>query len=173
MDDFLKIILGVLCLLILFQVIYSYITFSSFSCPDCPECPACDEKKEDIVPTNKVLTNYIVNKFIDQIDDDTKSIDFLKQYVLFANNYKVNFELDAESIMSKIRKEVDDPAIQFIEKNLRYIQSTDAIKKDQFNKQYALNEYPSPLIYFEGSNILFGYLNDKEKWMILLDVTKI
>ena len=61
MDDFLKIILGVLCLLILFQVIYSYITFSSFSCPDCPECPSCEEK-DDIVPTNKVLTNYIANK---------------------------------------------------------------------------------------------------------------
>ena len=106
---------------------------------------------------------------IDNIDFDTKSIDFLKENVLFANNYKY---LDAESIMSKIRKEVDDPAIQFIQKNLRYIQSSDSVKKDKFNKQYALNEYPSPLIYFEGSNILFGYLNDKEKWMILLDVTK-
>lgn len=172
MDDFLKIILGVLCLLILFQVIYSYITFSSFSCPDCPECPTCEEK-DDIIPTNKLLSNYIVNNFIDSVNDDTKSIDFLKQNVLFANNYKVNFDLDAESIMSKIRKEVDDPSIQFIDKNLRYIQSSDKEKKDKFNKQYGLVEYPSPLIYFEGSNILFGYLNNKEKWMILLDVTKI
>ena len=57
-----------------------------------------------------MLSNYIVNNFIDNVDDDTKSIDFLKQNVLFANNYKVNFDLDAESIMSKIRNEVDENA---------------------------------------------------------------
>jgi hypothetical protein len=172
MDDFLKIILGVLCLLILFQIVYSYISFSSFSCPDCPECPSCDEKDYSI-PSDKYLSNYILNNFIDIIDDDTKSIDFLKDNVLFANNFKVNFDLDAESIMSKIRKEVDNQTIQFTAKNLKYIQSNDSIKKDTFNKQYGIPEYPAPLVYFEGSNILFGYLKDKEKWTILLDVTKI
>ena len=58
----------------------------------------------------------------------TKSIDFLKQNILQII-YKVNFDLDAESIMSKIRKEVDDPSIQFIEKNLRYIQTSDSVKR--------------------------------------------
>lgn len=172
MDNLLKIILGILTLLIFFQIIYSYITFSTFSCPDCPECPTNDEK-DNIVPSDKVLTNYIINKFIDQINDDIKSIDFLKENVLFANNYQVNFNLDSESIMSKIRNEIDNEDIEFNYENLRYIQTNDSNKKDKFNKQYALLEYPSPLIYFQGSNMLFAYLNNKEKWMILLDVTKI
>ena len=171
MDNLLKIILVILTSLIFFQIIYSYITFSTFSCPDCPECPTYE--KDTIVPSDKVLTNYIINKFIDQIDDDTKSIDFLKENVLFANNYQVNFNLDSESIMGKIRSEIENEDIEYNLENLRYIQTNDSNKKDKFNKQYALLEYPSPLIYFEGSNLLFAYLNNKEKWMILLDVTKI
>lgn len=119
MDNLLKIILAILTLLIFFQIIYSYITFSAFSCPDCPDCPTYDEK-DSIVPSDKVLINYIINKFIDQIDDDTKSIDFLKENVLFANNYQVNFNLDSESIMGKIRSEIENEDIEFNLENLRY-----------------------------------------------------
>lgn len=171
MDDFLKIILGILCCLILFNIVYSYITFSSFSCPDCPECPTIQDV-EPPTPNNKYLSNYILNNFVEKINDDLKSIDFLKENVLFANNFKVSFELDAESIMAKIKKDIEDKT-KFSSNKIIYIQSTDQAKKDAFIKQYNLNEYPAPLIYFEGSNLLFGYLDYKNKWMIMIDVTKI
>ena len=170
MDNFLKILIGTLCFLIVFQLIYSYLTFSSFSCPDCPECPEINEI-DDIVPSDDYIINYLKKKFLD-IDDDIKSIDFLKENVLFADNYIVNFEQDAESIMTKIREEVDIKDEIFIDKKFKYIQSSDEEKKNKFITQYNIKEYPSPLIYFEGSKLLFGYLKSINNWKILIDIGK-
>ncbi len=170
MDTFLKLLIGILCFLIIFQLIYSYITFSSFSCPDCPECPEITDN-ELIIPSNEYTINYIKKKYLD-IDDDIKSIDFLKTNILFADNYIVNFEQDAESIMTKIREEVDNKDNIFNNKNIKYIQSSDEDKKSKFNKQYNINEYPTPLVYFEGSKLLFGYLNSINNWKILIDIGK-
>lgn len=170
MDSFLKVLIGILCFLIIIQLIYSYLTFSSFSCPDCPECPENIEN-ELTIPSNEYTINYLNKHFLD-IDDDIKSIDFLKSNVLFADNYIVNFEQDAESVMTKIREEVDNKDKIFNNKNLKYVQSSDEDKKNKFNKQYNINEYPSPLIYFEGSKLLFGYLKSINNWKILIDIGK-
>jgi hypothetical protein len=170
MDTLLKIIIGILCLLIMLQLVYSYITFSSFSCPDCPECPEITTS-EIIMPSNDYIINYINKTFLD-INDDIKSIDFLKTNVLFADNYIVNFEQDAESIMTRIRTEVDNKDDIFNEANFKYIQSFDNDKKSKFNLQYNIKEYPSPLIYFEGSKLLFAYLKSQNIWKILIDIGK-
>lgn len=170
MDTFLKLLIGILCFLIIFQLIYSYITFSSFSCPDCPDCPEITDNQL-IIPSNEYTINYIKKKYLD-IDDDIKSIDFLKTNILFADNYIVNFEQDAESIMTKIRVEVDNKENIFNNKNMKYIQSSDEDKINKFNKQYNINEYPTPLVYFEGSKLLFGYLNSINNWKILIDIGK-
>lgn len=170
MDAFLKMLIGILCFLIIFQLIYSYITFSSFSCPDCPDCPEITDNQL-IIPSNEYTINYIKKHFLD-FDDDIKSIDFLKTNILFADNYIVNFEQDAESIMTKIREEVDNKENIFNNKNMKYIQSSDEDKINKFNKQYNINEYPTPLVYFEGSKLLFGYLNSINNWKILIDIGK-
>jgi len=170
MDTFLKLLIGILCFLIIFQLIYSYITFSSFSCPDCPDCPEITDNQL-IIPSNEYIINYIKKQFLD-FDDDIKSIDFLKTNILFADNYIVNFEQDAESIMTKIREEVDNKENIFNNKNMKYIQSSDEDKINKFNKQYNINEYPTPLVYFEGSKLLFGYLNSINNWKILIDIGK-
>ena len=136
MDTFLKLLIGILCFLIIFQLIYSYITFSSFSCPDCPDCPEITDN-ELIIPSNEYTINYIKKKYLD-IDDDIKSIDFLKTNILFADNYIVNFEQDAELIMTKIREEVDNKDNIFNNKNIKYIQSSDEDKKSKFNKQRSI-----------------------------------
>jgi len=168
MDNFLKFVLIILCFLVLFQLIYSYITFTSFTCPECPECPIL--KDELIPPSNQYFVNYINKNFVEKVDDDIKSIDFLKKNILFANNYQVNFQLDAESVMSKIRNEFQNNNQNFTKGKLKYIQSTDAVKIKQFNDQYKIENYPSPLIYFEGSNLLFGFIENK--WKILIDISK-
>ena len=170
MDNFLKILIGILCLLIIFQLVYSYITFSSFTCPDCPECPDVNSNDCEI-PSNDYIINYLKKTFM-SVDDDIKSIDFLKNNVLFADNYIVNFEQDAESIMSRIREEVESTDEIFKESNFKYIQSFNEEKKKKFNEQYNIKEYPSPLIYFEGSKLLFGYLSSLNSWKILIDIGK-
>lgn len=170
MDNFLKILIGILCFLIAFQLVYSYITFSSFTCPDCPECPDVNNNDSE-VPSNDLIINYLKKTFL-SLDNDIKSIDFLKNNVLFADNYIVNFEQDAESLMTRIREEVDNTDEIFIEKNFKYIQSFDEEKKKKFNEQYNIKEYPSPLIYFEGSKLLFGYLSSLKSWKIFIDIGK-
>lgn len=168
MDNLLKILIAFLSLLILIQLIYSFITFSSFSCPDCPECPE-QVKNQMVIPSNTYTTDYITEKFL-MFDDDVKSIDFLKSNVIFANNYVVNFEQDAQSIMTQFRNERDNMTNIYIDKNIRYIQSTDEEKKKKFDDQFNLSTFPSPLIFYEGSKLLYGYIKEKKEWKILVDI---
>lgn len=160
----------IILLLIIIHLVYSYMTYSKFSCPDCPECPVNIEK-EEITPNNKYIINYIYNYFFKNLNDDTNNIEYLKNNVIFPNNYIVKFDLDAESIINNIKKDLE-LNIKFDDTKLRYIQSFDTSKIKAFNDQYSLIEYPSPLIKFEDSNLLFGFIQNQNKWMILLDVTK-
>lgn len=160
----------IILVLVIIHLVYSYLTYSKFNCPDCPECPTSIEK-EEIIPNNKYVINYIYNYFFKNLNDDTNNIEYLKNYIIFPNNYIVKFDLDAESIINNIKKDLE-LNIKFDETKLKYIQSFDSEKIKQFNQQYSLTEYPSPLIKFEDSNLLFGFIKEKNKWMILLDVTK-
>ena len=132
MDSFTKIILVILTILTIFQIIYAHITYSSFSCPDCPECP--EFEKDLIVPSNDIIINYINYYFINELDENTKSIDFLKEKVLFSNNYKVNFQVDAEKIAIKIRDDFDNKKQIFIEDSIRYNQTSDQDKKKKIKR---------------------------------------
>ena len=166
---FTTIALCIVIIIVAIQLTYSYLTFSKLSCPDCPECPTFDERSE--IPSTQTFSTYIYNKFIISLDDDVNSINYLKFNVLFANNYIVNFQADAESIISKIRNEFENKKSLFTADNLIYVQTTDENAKKKLIQDFNLPVYPTPLVKYNDSSLFFG--NIQNEWKILIDVTKI
>lgn len=170
MVSFTGVLLGIMLILTIIQMVYTYLTRSAFACPDCPECPTFEDR--EIVISSKSFVNYIKQKFIDKLNDDTKSIDFLKFNVIFADNYVVNYEADAESIMANIRKAFENSKSNFTEENLIYVQSTNEAAKQELMTRFNIIKYPTPLIYFkDNAAILFAHLDFE--WKILIDITQI
>ena len=172
MDTFLKFILTVLVILIIGQIIYSYITFSSFNCPDCPICPPQKECSNLFPPSNSEIIRHLHKIIIAGLEDSIDGVDFLKKNTIFANNVKIRFETDAESILSKMRTELIENKKNIIKENIKYVQTTDKVKIEDFNKQFNLTEYPSPLVIFPGTDILFGWIASDNKWKILINKNK-
>lgn len=172
MDTFLKFILAILVILILGQIIYSYITFSSFNCPDCPVCPPEKECSNLFPPSNSEIVRHIHKNIVFGLEDSVDGVAFLKENVIFANNVKVRFETDAESVLSKMRMELIDNKNKINKSSLKYVQTTDKVKLEDFKKQFNLTEYPSPLVIFTGIDILFGWIEEDNKWKMLINKDK-
>ena len=166
---FVTLALCIVIIIVAVQLTYSYLTLSKLTCPDCPECPTYDDRAE--IPSTQSIVTYINNKFIVSLTDDVNSINYLKFNVIFANNYIINFQAEAESVISKIRNEFENKKTLFTADNLVYVQSNDENTRNKFILNYNLPQYPTPLIYFNDSNLLFG--NIQNEWKILLDITKI
>lgn len=161
-----EIIITLTLIIVITQFIYSFF-YNKIECPEFPEI-----KNNEEIPNNEHTTKYIYKNLINAIDDDIDSLEFIKNNVIFANNYNVNYQMDAESIMSRIKYDIRNKNI-FNQDNIKYIQSNDENKVNEFKNLYNLNYYPSPLIYYQGSNLLFAYIKEKLSWKILLDVAKI
>ena len=160
--------LVVLCILVSFQIVYSYMMYSTFNCPECPKCP--EYNKEACIPSNDLLRNYILVNFTELLEQQVNEIDFLKNNVIFSNNYIVNYQLDSATFINKIKENLIGGRKNFVSENLIYVQFTDDTKYIEFTNKYALDAFPSPLIYFKGSNMLFGKIGND--WKILIDVAK-
>ena len=158
-------ILGILSILILFNIVFIYNKFNNFTCPDCPECPSFDK---NIIPSNKYLTNYIIDNLIDRIEENSSI--YLINNVIFSNKIIVNYENESEAYIGKIRNEFNEMD-KFNEDKLKYIQYNSDTTKNNFLKKYNINEYPKPLIKYDDCELLFGYI--KNKWMIFYDADKI
>ena len=52
----------IILIIVIIHLVYTYMTYSKFNCPDCPECPVNIEK-DDVIPNNKFIINYIYNYF--------------------------------------------------------------------------------------------------------------
>ena len=168
MSKFTSVVIGFIMIITLVQLVFTYQTFKKFDCPDCPECPSLEDQE---VLSNQSFVAYLKRHFINKLDDDVKSIDYLKFNVIFANNYIVNYEADAESIMSKIRNEFETNKSKYNAENLIYVQTTDESAKNQFLEKFNLTNYPTPLIYFNNyQKILFGHID--YEWKMLIDVTQ-
>jgi len=172
MDTFLKFILTVLVVLIIGQIIYSYMTFSSFNCPDCPICPPQNECSDLFPPSNSEIIRHIHKKIIAGLEDSVDGVAFLKENALFANNVKIRFETDAEAILSKMRSELIDNKKNISKENIKYVQTTDKVKIEDFILQFNLTEYPSPLVIFPGTDILFGWIESDNKWKMMINKDK-
>lgn len=168
MNVIFTIALVVLCILVSIQIVYSYTMYSTFNCPECPKCP--EYNKQDCIPSNELVRKYIISNFTELIEQEVNEIDFLKNNVIFSNNYIVNYQLDSATFFNKIKNNLVGGKKNFINENLIYVQFTDEIKYNEFIEKYSLGTFPSPLIYFKNSNMLFGKIGDK--WKILIDVTK-
>ena len=73
----------IILIIVIIHLVYSYMSYSKFNCPDCPECPTSIEK-EDVIPNNKYIINYIYNYFFKNLNDDTNNIEYLKNNVNFS-----------------------------------------------------------------------------------------
>ena len=169
MDTIFTILLFILCVLVSVQIIYSYFTFSSFSCPACPDCPAVN--LDGKAPSNDNLRLYIVSKFIDVIDEDLNTINYIKDNVIFSDNYLINYQQDAQNFIEKIKNDLITNKSNISTINLKYVQFIEQENITKFMLKYNLSKFPSPLIYFKGSNLLFGFIDNE--WKILIDVSKI
>jgi len=172
MDTFLKFILMLLVILTIGQIIYSYMTFSTFNCPDCPICPPQKECSNLFPPSNSEIVRHIHKNMVIGLEDSVDGILFLKQNVIFANNLKVRFETDAESVLSKMRTELIDNKNKINKENLKYVQTTDNVKVEDFKNQFNLTEYPAPLVIFTGIDILFGWVEADNQWKMLINKDK-
>ena len=172
MDTFFKLILTILTILILIQFIYSFMTFSNFNCPDCPTCPEQKDCSELYPPSSNQIVKHIHKNLIVALEDAIDGVKFLNNNVIFANNIKVKFEGDSESILTKMRPELIDNKKNISVEKMSYVQTTDKNKKQDFNNQFNLSHYPSPLIIFEGTDILFGWIEKDSKWKMLINKDK-
>lgn len=172
MDTFFKLILTILTIIVFIQFIYSYITFSKFNCPDCPECPPQKDCSESYPPSNSEIIRHIHKKIIATLEDSVDGIRFLNDNVIFANNVKVKYEADSESVLSKMRTELIENKKNINRDNIRFVQTTDKTKMEDFNNQFNLSEYPSPLIVFTGTDLLFGWIESDSRWKILINKDK-
>lgn len=172
MDTFYKFILTILTLLILIQFIYSFMSFSKFNCPDCPICPRPKECSELYPPSSNQIVKHIHKTLIIGLEDAIDGIKFLNENVVFANNIKIKFEVDSESILIKMRPELIDNKKNISVENMSYVQSNDINKKKDFNNLFNLSSYPSPLIKFKNTDILFGWIDKESKWKMLINKDK-
>ena len=133
MDTFILITLFILCILVSVQIIYSYISFNSVTCPDCPTCPEIEIN--DQIPSNEYLTLYLKKNYIDIINDNLDSINYIKTNVIFSDNYVVNYQLDSESYINKIKNEFgfkcDLNNLNALEKKLKDTQKLSLNKNDK------------------------------------------
>ena len=159
-------------ILIIVQLIYSYLTFSKFSCPDCPTCPPQKDCSILYPPNTGEIVRHIHKKLISQLEDSVDGITFLRDYVIFANNVKVKFEADSESVLSKMREEIIDNKKNISKDNLSYVQTKDSNKIKEFKDLFNLSEYPSPLIIFSDTDLLFAWIDSESKWKILINKDK-
>ena len=172
MDTFFKLILIVLTTLILIQFIYSFMSFSKFNCPDCPICPPQKDCSELYPPSSNQIVKHIHKNLVVALEDSIDGVKFLNENVIFANNVKVKFEADSESILIKMRPELIDNKKNISVENMSYVQTTDANKKQDFNNQFNLSSYPSPLVIFKNTDILFGWIEKDSKWKMLINKDK-
>ena len=56
--------------------------------------------------------------------------------------------------------------------NLKYVQTTDNVKLEDFKNQFNLTEYPSPLVIFNGIDIMFGWIESDNQWKMLINKDK-
>tara|TARA_X000000950_G_C13690984_1_gene568046 strand:+ start:293 stop:802 length:510 start_codon:yes stop_codon:yes gene_type:complete len=168
MDTFILITLFILCILVSVQIIYSYISFNSFTCPDCPTCPEIEIN--DQIPSNEYLTLYLKKNYIDVINDNLDSINYIKTNVIFSDNYVVNYQLDSESYINKIKNEFENNKEKYISPNIRYVQYTDQGNISSFLSKYNLGAVPTPTVYYKGTNLVFAYI--VSQWKILIDTAK-
>tara|TARA_B100002019_G_C20956423_1_gene444129 strand:- start:87 stop:536 length:450 start_codon:yes stop_codon:yes gene_type:complete len=148
------------------------LTFSKFNCPDCPTCPPQKDCSLLYPPNNNEIIRYINKHIITELEDTVDGVKFLNENVIFANNVKVKFEADSESVLSKMRTEIIDNKKNISKENLTYVQTFDKVKIDDFKTQFNISEYPSPLIVFNNTDILFGWIESKSKWMMLINKDK-
>jgi hypothetical protein len=99
------ILLPILLILIISQLVYTYIKLKSLYCPDCPECPSI--KKNDIcdVPSSISIINYILSNIVKNLENSTDGVKYLEENVIFADKVKMKFETDAETILTQMRKD--------------------------------------------------------------------
>lgn len=168
MDTFILITLFILCILVSVQIIYSYISFNSFTCPDCPSCPEIQVNEQ--IPSNEYLTLYLKKNYIDVINDNIDSINYLKTNVIFSDNYVVNYQFDSETYINKIKNEFLNNKDKYISPNIRYVQYTDQNNISSFLTKYNLGTVPTPTIYFLGTNLVFAHID--KQWKILIDTSK-
>ena len=45
MVSFTGVLLGIMLILTIIQMVYTYLTRSAFACPDCPECPTFEDRE--------------------------------------------------------------------------------------------------------------------------------
>lgn len=172
MNTFFNFIFSILTILVLVQFIYSFLTFSKFNCPDCPICPPQKDCSLLYPPNNNEIIRYINKHLITELEDTVDGVKFLNENVIFANNIKVKFEADSESVLSKMRDELINNKKNISKENLSYVQTIDKSKIDDFKNQFNISEYPSPLIIFNNTDILFGWIESKSKWMMLINKDK-
>ena len=147
-------------------------TFSNFNCPDCPTCPEQKDCSELYPPSSSQIVKHIHKNLIVALEDALDGVDFLNKNVIFANNVKVKFEADSESVLIKMREELIDNKKNISVENMSFVQSTDLNKKQDFNNQFNLSNYPSPLVVFQGTDILFGWIEKDSKWKMLINKDK-
>ena len=147
-------------------------SFSKFNCPDCPTCPPQKDCSELYPPSSNQIVKHIHKNLVVALEDSIDGVKFLNENVIFANNVKVKFEADSESILIKMRPELIDNKKNISVENMSYVQTTDANKKQDFNNQFNLSSYPSPLVIFKNTDILFGWIEKDSKWKMLINKDK-
>lgn len=147
-------------------------SFSKFNCPDCPTCPPQKDCSELYPPSSNQIVKHIHKNLILALEDAIDGVKFLNENVIFANNVKVKFEADSESILIKMRPELIDNKKNISVENMTYVQTTDQNKKQDFNNQFNLANYPSPLVIFKNTDILFGWIEKDSQWKMLINKDK-
>ena len=99
-------------------------------------------------------------------------MEYLKNNVIFADNIKLNFETDAETIVMQLRKDLIENKSKINNDNLVYLYTNNKDKREVFKKKFNIPNYPKPLIMFSGLDLLFGYVESENKWKIFINKNK-
>ena len=123
-------------------------------------------------PSSSQIVNHIHKNLIVALEDSIDGVKFLNENVIFANNVKVKFEADSESILIKMRPELIDNKKNINVENMSYVQITDQNRAQDFKNQFNLSNYPTPLVLFKNTDILFGWIEKDSKWKMLINKDK-
>lgn len=170
--ELISIIIFVILILSGLQLAYSYISIEKFACPACPECKPISNCSGMNPPSSYEIVRHIHDKIISQLELSNDGVLFLSNHVIFANNIRIKFETDAEGVLIKMRQQLIDSKVNINVNNINYIQINDPEKLNEFKQLFNINEYPTPLISFKDTDLLFGWINSDYKWKILIDKDK-